>query len=149
MIAWTHSWRLGLTMTDPEATQRLKAYRQKPPMPPAYINAAGSIQNLLEEPCGGVAVIRSRAGSVRSQHYHLTDAHWLYVLSGQMHYFERPVGSKETPEPILVQAGEMIYTPSMVEHATSFSEDTVLISMSKNPRTHEAHEADLVRVKVI
>ena len=119
------------------------------PLPPMFINAAGSIQNLLEKPCGGVAVIRSKAGSIRSQHYHLTDSHYLYVLSGCMHYYQREIGEKSVPAPIVVKAGEMVYTPPLVEHATLFPEDTVLVSMSKHARTHEAHEADLVRVKVI
>lgn len=119
------------------------------PLPPCFINAAGSIQNLLEQPCGGVSIIRSRAGSIRSQHYHREDSHFLYVLSGCMHYYERPVGSTEKPAPVIVKAGEMVFTPAMVEHATVFPEDTVLVSMSKRARTHEAHEEDLVRVKVI
>lgn len=141
-------------MTDSDATARLKALDKWPlpvriPLPPCFINAAGSIQNLLEEPCGGVAIIRSKAGSIRSNHYHKTDAHWLFVLSGCMHYFEREIGEQSIPEPVIVRAGEMVYTPPLVEHATLFPEDTVLVSMSKHARTHEAHEADLVRVKVI
>lgn len=118
-------------------------------LPSPFFNDAGSIQNLLEQPCGGVAIIHSKAGSIRSQHFHKTDAHWLFVLSGKMHYFERPVGASEMPQCVVVSAGEMIYTPSMVEHATSFPVDTVLVSMSKRARTTEAHESDLVRVKVI
>jgi quercetin dioxygenase-like cupin family protein len=143
------------TATGPDHLAALKALDKWPEsptraaLPPPFINAAGSIQNLLEEPCGGVAIIHSKAGSIRSQHYHRTDSHYLYVLSGRMLYFERPVGSKELPEPVEVRAGQMVFTPPLVEHATSFDEDTVLVSMSKNARTTEKHEADLVRVKVI
>ena len=39
-----------------------------------------------------------------------------------------------------------MHTGPNVEHWTYFPVDTVLVSVSKLHRTHEAHEADLVRV---
>lgn len=117
-------------------------------LPPAFINGAGKIQNLLERPCGGVAIIESKAGSERSNHYHRSDAHWLYVVSGRMHYYEREVGyAAYPPEPIVVGPGQCIFTPSMVEHKTVFPVDTVIVSMSLLPRDAASHESDLVRVK--
>lgn len=131
------------SVTESDHCAALKA------LPPPFVNAAGSIQNLLEEPCGGVAIIHSKAGSTRSQHFHREDSHYLYVVSGLMLYYERPVGSVERPEPITVKTGQMVYTPPLVEHATVFPVDTMLVSMSKRPRDTASHEADLVRVKVI
>jgi uncharacterized RmlC-like cupin family protein len=115
------------------------------PLPPIYVNAAGSIQNLVERECGGVALIRSKAGSKRSSHHHKTDWHYLYVQSGRMHYRERAVGS-ETVLEFWVGPGQMVYTPPLVDHWTDFEEDTVMISVSRLSREHEQHEADLVRV---
>jgi quercetin dioxygenase-like cupin family protein len=91
-------------------------------------------------------LIHSVAGSKRSAHYHKTDAHWLYVAKGVMHYWERPAGSKARPTHHVVTAGAMIHTGPMVEHWTEFPEDTLLVSMSDRPRDHASHESDVVRV---
>ncbi len=116
------------------------------PLTPSFANEAGTIQNLVEQPMGGFARIRSVAGSRRSSHYHKTDAHYLFIESGEMRYRERKVGA-ETVVEVTVRAGQMIYTPPMVEHWTEFPVDTVMYSISKLSREHEQHEADLVRVE--
>ena len=120
-------------------------------LPDPFADKRGVIQNLLELDAGdgicGVAIIRSRGNTTRSNHYHKTDAHWLYVLSGEMHYCERPVGAAKYPTHTVIKAGQMVYTGPLVEHRTYFPVDTVLVSMSKNPRDHESHESDVVRVR--
>ncbi len=114
-------------------------------------DSRGLIQNLLElapdDAVHGVAIITSRARTTRSNHYHLTDSHWLYVVSGEMHYFERPAGDEQYPPCDVIKAGQMVYTPPMREHRTYFPTDTVLISLSRNARDHESHEDDLVRLE--
>lgn len=119
------------------------------PLPPPVTTDAGTIHNLVElatdEGFRGAAIIDSAAGSRRSSHYHRTDSHYLYVLSGKMLYIERRYGSG-TIVKFTVNPGEMVFTGPMVEHWTEFPEDTRLISVSKLSRQHEEHEADLVRV---
>jgi quercetin dioxygenase-like cupin family protein len=112
-----------------------------------FSDARGTIRNLLEQSCGGVSIIESKAGSRRSDHHHVSDGHWLYVLSGRMEYWERPVGSQDKPERVTVNQGEMIWTGPGIEHATVFPVDTVLISMSLRPRDKANHEADLIRLE--
>ena len=58
-------------------------------LPEPFINDKGIIQNLLLFPITSIAVITSKAGSVRSNHYHKTDWHYLYILSGSMKYYEK------------------------------------------------------------
>ncbi len=122
-------------------------------LPPGFKDRRGLIQNLVELPAGegacGVAIITTRARTTRSNHYHKTDAHWLYVLSGEMHYFERAVGAAEYPPPLVCKAGALVYTGPMLEHRTYFPEDTVLVSIAKNPRDHEGHEDDVVRTEAV
>jgi len=115
-------------------------------LPPCFINEAGLIQNLVEHDCGGVAVIRSEAGAWRSNHWHKTDWHYLYVVDGTMFYWERPVRSDEKPRRKIVKSGEMVFTGPRVEHATWFPEPTLIVSVSKLSRQHEQHEADLIRL---
>lgn len=120
------------------------------PIPDPFINEAGKIQNLVElsrEADGyrGLEDIFSVAGSRRSSHWHKTDSHYLYVLSGAMHYTERRYGSG-TVVKFTVGPGEVVYTGPMVEHWAEFPVDTRMICLSRFARTHEEHERDVVRV---
>lgn len=114
-----------------------------------YVDARGVIQNLVEADIRMAVVITSKKGAVRANHYHKTDWHYCYVLSGSIEYFHRPAGSQAAPERVLVQAGQLFFTPPMVEHAMRFPEETVFLTLSRNARDHEAYEADVVRVQLI
>jgi quercetin dioxygenase-like cupin family protein len=114
------------------------------PLDKPFVDDRGIIQNLLLTPINSVAIITSKAGSIRSNHYHKTDWHYLYVISGSLKYYERDVDGP-SQEPIVVKAGQMIFTPPMAIHKTEFLEDTVMMSFAKNIRDHEHHEQDLVR----
>lgn len=107
---------------------------------------AGVIKNLLLSGCQSVAVIESIAGAMRSNHYHKTDWHYMYVVSGEMQYLWRPVDTNVAPHGLKVQPGEMVFTPPMVEHLTFFPTATIIVTAARNSRDHAGHEADLVRV---
>src|SRR5436189_3334088 len=92
-----------------------------------HVDARGSIQSLVDFPMKNVSLISSKKGTVRSNHYHVTDWHYMYVLSGSFDYHFRPAGSSERPTRITVKAGEMLFTPPMEEHATLFHEDTQIV----------------------
>jgi dTDP-4-dehydrorhamnose 3,5-epimerase-like enzyme len=112
-----------------------------------FRDARGSITNLTEFPCGSVALIRSKANTVRSNHYHKRDAHYLFCLEGHWIYQECAIDEKlNDAEKVHVHVNELVYTPPMRLHRCSFITNTVLISMSRQTRTHAEHEADVVRV---
>lgn len=96
---------------------------------------------------GTVSVLENLAGTSRARHWHREDRHWLYVARGEVDYYERPIGSTELPPCQTFFEGEMFHTPKQVEHAMFFQRDTLLVSMSDRSRTHEEHEADVVRVE--
>ena len=109
----------------------------------------GYIQSLVNFPMKNLSLISSKKGSVRSNHYHVTDWHYMYVLSGAFDYYFRPTDSDEELKVVHVEAGGMIFTPPMEDHATVFLEDTKLLTMSRNPRDQEAYEKDVRRVILI
>lgn len=116
---------------------------------PPHADGRGAIQSLVNFPMKNMSIITSSKGTVRSNHYHLTDWHYMYVMSGSFEYYYRPTHSGETPEMVVVRQGEMIFTPPLEDHATVFLEDAVLLVMSRNPRDQEAYEADVRRVMLI
>lgn len=116
------------------------------PLDLPFVDDRGSIQNLLNTPINGSAIIISKKGSIRSNHWHKEDWHYLYVMSGSMEYYERDVGTlNDSQPPIIVTAGQMVFTPPNKVHKTVFLQDTVLLSFSKRNRDHDSHEEDLVR----
>jgi quercetin dioxygenase-like cupin family protein len=120
------------------------------PLDTPFVDARGVIQNLLLSPITSVAIITSKAGTERSNHWHRENWHYLYVVSGSMEYYERPVGVIATDcatTPLVVKAGEMVFTRPYYVHLTRFLEDTVLLSLGHGIKDHEHHEADLVREK--
>lgn len=96
---------------------------------------------------GGAAIIDSHAGQIRSNHYHLTDWHFLRVLSGVMVYMWRPARSASDPSYLVVQPGGTVFTPPEVEHLCYFPGEASVLSLSRLSRRTEEHEADLVRVR--
>lgn len=118
-------------------------------LPAAHVDARGAIQSLVNFPMKNLSIITSERGSVRSNHYHVTDWHYMYVLSGSFDYYYRPTNSGETPKVDRYRAGEMVFTPPMEDHATVFLEDSVLLVASRNPRDQEAYESDVRRVILI
>lgn len=122
-----------------------------PPLPEPFVDERGSIQNLFEaaedeEPARGVAVIESKAGTVRSNHWHRTDWHYLYVLKGALVYEWRDAeGPGAEVKRAELRTGALLFTGPKVWHRVTFAADTTLVSVSRLSRRHAEHEADLVR----
>ena len=119
------------------------------PLEASHNDERGSIQPLYDLPTKSVVIISSKKGTVRANHYHLTDWHYCYVVSGQIEYLHRQTGSNQKPKTILVNEGEMIFTPPMVDHGMTFPVDTVFLTLSRNPRDQQSYESDVVRVEMI
>ena len=114
-----------------------------------FIDARGEIQPLVDMMMKSAVMIRSVKGSLRANHYHKTDWHYCYVVSGAINYHHRITGCDDEPETILVKEGEMVFTPPMVDHGMTFPEDTVFLTLSRNPRDQESYEKDVVRVDMM
>ena len=142
---------MGKNDIDP-LTEEEKASWPKDPMvglEKPFVDARGAIQPLVDEMMKSAVMITSKKGSLRANHYHKTDWHYCYVVSGCIEYYHRPTGSAEEPECLIVKAGEMVFTPPMVDHGMTFPEDTTFLTLSRNPRDQASYEADVVRVDML
>lgn len=119
------------------------------PLDPPFVNGNGEIQNILLERFTSAAVIRSVPGAIRANHYHKTDWHYSYLVSGEIWYFWRPLGAKSRPEAVRVKAGQMFFTPPLVEHAMVFPTESVFLTLAKNIRDTAHHEEDVIRVPLV
>ena len=108
----------------------------------------GSITSIVDSKISNVSLITCNAESIRSNHYHLSDFHYMYVLEGEIDYFYKDINANEINY-LKIKKGENIFTPPMEIHATYFPKDTQLIVSSKNPRDQETYEKDTVRVDFV
>jgi quercetin dioxygenase-like cupin family protein len=115
----------------------------------AHTDNRGYIQMLLNIPTHNVSMITSTKGSVRSNHYHLKDWHYIYVLSGSLDYYYREHGKDLELQKFVAKQGDLIWTPPMEDHATVFLEDTDILALSYLPRDQEAYESDVRRIVLI
>ncbi len=108
----------------------------------------GDILSIVDEAVNNVSIITCNPGALRSNHYHHTDFHFMYVLEGEIDYFFKDIGSEEVNY-LKVRAGETIFTPDNEIHATYFPIKTRLIVSSKFPRDQATYEKDTVRVPFV
>ena len=111
-----------------------------------FVDERGRIQPLLEHRIESAAIVHSKRGATRANHYHRTDGHYAYVISGRIEYYHRPTGSDASPQREEYVAGEMFFSPPMVDHTMYFPEDTSFLVMALKPRDHESYENDVVRI---
>ena len=119
------------------------------PLRPPFVDERGKIQNLIDAPFTSAVVISSVKGAVRGNHYHKTDYHYCWLHSGEMIYYQRPVGSTKAPVKQIIRAGELFYTPPMYEHTMVFTQDSVFFVFGRNNREMAHYESDIVRVPSI
>tara|TARA_B100000795_G_scaffold57144_1_gene37820 strand:- start:7004 stop:7456 length:453 start_codon:yes stop_codon:yes gene_type:complete len=108
----------------------------------------GGILSIVDDYVKNVSIISCNPGSIRSNHYHLSDFHYMHVLDGEIDYFFKQIDSDDI-QYLKVRKGENIFTPAKEIHATYFPIKTTLIVSSLNPRDQETYEKDTVRVEFV
>jgi hypothetical protein len=95
----------------------------------------------------GTQFITSLEDSVRANHWHKTSGHTCILTRGRIMYYERPVGSIESPEVTLYEAPASFYTGPNLEHSMVFLEDSEMVCIRKGGSfNHDEYESDLVRL---
>ena len=112
----------------------------------SFADDRGWIQPLVDVSMESCVLIHSKKGSQRANHFHQTDWHYCYVLSGEIEYYSREVGSDSPPQVTQISKGEMFFTGPMEEHTMLFLEDTEFLTFGRNSRAQEVYEADIVRI---
>lgn len=109
-------------------------------------DSRGSILSIVDEKVENVSIITCLPGTIRSNHAHKKDWHYMYVLEGVMDYF---YVSQNKIFFMKIKKGENVFTPPKELHATYFPVKTVLLVSSKNKRDKKTYEKDTIREKLI
>lgn len=109
-------------------------------------DARGSIISLIDNKIKNISIITSLSHSIRSNHLHKKDWHYMYVIEGIMEYF---FIKKKKIYYTKLKKGDLVFTPPKELHATYFPIKTTLLVASKNKRDKKSYEKDTVRKKFI
>lgn len=118
-----------------------------------FKDARGAITRIVDQTrfkLRTVLRITSKAGTIRSNHYHKKDHHYLYVESGKCEYFEKPVHKKNAKiEMAILKPGDLVLTKPNIIHAVRFLEDTILYAFTTEKRKQDSYEKDTIRVTIV
>jgi len=114
--------------------------------PQRFHDERGEILNIADGQLGDVAVIESEVGAIRANHYHKTDWHITYIVSGQLKYFWQSDGETNF---VIVNPGQAVFTPTTVPHKMEFLEKSIMIAVARNSRTQEHYEKDTIKSEVM
>jgi len=109
----------------------------------------GTLQKIINGNFSSCIEIYSKKGSIRSNHYHKKDSHYIYVIKGEILWAYKNVSRKTKLKIKKIKRGELIYTPAMQEHFAYFVKDSHIMAFSPKLRTSISYEKDLVRLDML
>lgn len=109
-------------------------------------DSRGSIISIVDEKVKNVSIINCLPKTIRSNHWHKKDWHYMYIMEGIMEYF---YVIKNKIFFMKLKKGDNVFTPPKELHATYFPVKTVMVVSSKNKRDKKTYEKDTVREKLI
>lgn len=116
----------------------------KLPLEEGFTDHRGKILPIVHD-FANVQMIWSKAGALRANHYHKTDTHTCYLVTGSMDYYWRNHGeTKIHKERIL--AGELFKTGPLIDHEMVFSEDSIMVVVSEHKRDANSYDEDIVKI---
>ena len=115
-------------------------------IPQVFTDYRGTILNLADGVLGDVAIISSKMNSMRANHVHSHDWHLSYIVSGRMTYLWKELDEPKGLHELVINQGEMIFTPPNTPHKMIFHNETIFIAISKMSRLTTEYEKDTIRL---
>ena len=120
---------------------------------PEFVDPRGAITRLINEPkiqVRAVLLLTHKKNTIRGNHIHKKDSHWVYCVSGKFRYYEQDLSKKNSkPLSVILKPGDLVYSKPGIAHAMKAIENTVFLAITTEKRQQKAYEADLVRVDIV
>jgi len=117
-----------------------------------FIDNRGKITRIIDQTrlrIRSILLITSKARSIRGEHFHKKDSHYIYCLKGKFKYSERDAKNKKSSvSSVMLKPGDLVLTHPMIAHAMEFKEDSVFLALTTESRSRAKYEKDTVRVKI-
>lgn len=108
----------------------------------------GDISDIFyKHPVDHVAIVNSKKGVFRGDHYHKFTTQHMYMSKGSLrYYFRKATEGNDKVKSVVVNEGEMVTTPPYEVHALEILEDNQFIVFSEGKRGGKDYESDTFRV---
>lgn len=116
---------------------------------PEFVDKRGFISRILDQDkvkIRSILIIESKKNTIRGNHYHKKDSHFIYCLNGSFRYFEKDVlVSNSKTYSVVLKSGDLVLTKPMFWHQMEFLEKTIFLAFTTETREHDQYETDTVR----
>ena len=111
-------------------------------------DSRGNISDIFyNHPIDHVAVINSKKGVFRGDHYHKLTTQHIYMTKGSLRYYYRKLNEGDDKiKSVVVKEGEMVTTGPNEVHALEILEDNQFIAFSEGKRGGNDYENDTFRI---
>lgn len=120
---------------------------------PEFVDERGGIARIVDQdifPIRAVLRITSKKGTIRANHFHKKDYHYIYVESGKCEYSQKSSNNPDgKAERVILEAGDVVLTNPEMIHGVKFLEDTVLYAFTTEKREQDDYEKDIERIKIV
>ena len=117
---------------------------------PAFTDDRGEIANIVEEPIESVAIITSKSGSIRGNHYHPNQIQYVYLVSGKYERISKDTRKKDgKKESRIITPGDLVITPPMIAHAMRFLEDSIILNLTTGSRDKKKYQEHTIKFQLV
>ncbi len=116
---------------------------------PGFVDARGDIINIFEGRIEHTALITSKKGTVRGNHYHKQDQQYIYLISGAFNSHSVDTRDPSQRQVLAMKPGDMVESPALIAHAQEFTEDSVFLALTTRQRETGKYEDDTIAYPVI
>ena len=108
----------------------------------------GWLKKIIDGNFSSCIEIYSKKGTIRANHYHKRDRHFIYIINGEILYFYKNRKKNSKIKFGLMKKNDLFFTPAMQEHMAYFTKNTHFLAFSTRKRTKFDYEKDLIRVNM-
>ncbi len=108
----------------------------------------GSLQNIITGNFASCMEIFSKKGTIRSNHYHKKDSHYIYIVKGEILWAYKKIHKDSKITLKKLKKGSLFFTPPMQEHFAYFIKDSHILAFSPRTGKKKSYENDLIRVNM-
>ena len=107
----------------------------------------GSITDIFyKKNINHVAIIKSKKGVLRGNHYHKKTTQYMYITKGSLEYWYKKFNSKQKPKMKLLKVGDLVETPPYEMHALKIGKNgNEFIVFTVGKRGGKDYESDTYR----
>ena len=106
----------------------------------------GTITDIFyKEKINHVAIIKSKKGARRGDHYHKKTTQFMYITKGKLEYWYKKLNSKSKAKMKILKPGDLVKTPPLEMHALKMLSSNEFIVFTVGKRGGKDYESDTYR----